>query len=217
MENQKFIRHVYNLIRRPINNIDWKGQFPTPDEILNDKGNDIFRYGISEKDLPKELNFSELPDILKELKDYGLIEFNGKLESKKDSDNPKNRIPAYWACLLQLVDIDEFLKKKGVVNEKWFFSNNNSINFNGVTYTPTNEAQGKFIKQLVINHRKQNKNRDITRDGKRLQEIIMLNETGVTSDKLKTIIKQLNKAFKEKNFPIKIDKNSDGVLLIYTE
>lgn len=216
MENQDFIKYVYNFIKRSGERFDWMGQFPKPEEIVNNKEYNWLRVSISKYDLPPELEFSKLPLILNELSDYGLIEYNGKMESAKDADNPKKRVPAYWARLIRIEDINEFLKKNGKISEEWFDYRTNSISFGGSNYTPNNTAQGKFIRQLSIRCQKQNKNGDILEKGDRVSSTFLANDAGVTAKEILSIRKQLMRTFKDNKFPLEIDKNSDGILLIYT-
>jgi len=99
--------------------------------------------------------------------------------------------------------------------EKWFNHKNNSIGFRGEIYKPRNEPQAKFIRQLVVRHQRENNNGTVLKEGQRVSEKNLSNEINLTIEQLRHIKKQLKRSFKDKGFPLKIDLNTEGILLIY--
>lgn len=108
------------------------------------------------------------------------------------------------------------IKKDELKPIKWFNHKNNSISFYGDTYKPRGEPQAQFIRQLTTRHQKENNNGTILKPGQRVSEKILSSEINMTIKQLRNIKKQLKRSFKDKGFPLKIDLNAEGILLIYT-
>lgn len=99
---------------------------------------------------------------------------------------------------------------------KWFNHKNNSISFYGEVYKSRNEAQAQFVKQLVMNHQRENNNGTILKRGQRISENDLSNVINLSIGQVREIKKQLNRCFESKGFPLKIDTNTKGILLIHT-
>jgi len=108
------------------------------------------------------------------------------------------------------------IKKDEPIPIKWFNHKNNSISFYGEIYKPRNEPQAKFIRQLVMRHQRENNNGIVLKEGQRVSENNLSSEINSTIEQLRQVKKQLKRSFKDKGFPLKIDSNAEGVLLIYT-
>jgi len=102
------------------------------------------------------------------------------------------------------------------VIEKWFNYKNNSISFYGDTYKPRREPQAKFIRQLAMKHQREKNNGTILKPGQRVSEKDLSREINLTIEQFRQIKKQLKRSFKDKGFPLKIDADAEGILLIYT-
>jgi hypothetical protein len=101
---------------------------------------------------------------------------------------------------------------------KWFNPKDNSIFLNGKLYKPRKEAQAKVIRNLVMKHQEENNKRIVLKEGKRTPENIFVVETGLPLKQFKSIKKQLRRTFKDKwGFLLRIDSNSEGILLILTK
>jgi len=102
--------------------------------------------------------------------------------------------------------------------ENWFSCKNGSvaITFYGNVYKPRTKPQVEFIMQLAMKHQKQNDAGKTLQKGERVSEEFLVNKIGITVKRLKAIIKQLRRSFDDKGFPLKIDSNSDGILLVHT-
>lgn len=99
---------------------------------------------------------------------------------------------------------------------KWFNPKNNSISFYGNIYKPRNELQAKFIRQLVMKHQRENNKGTVLKEGQRVSEKNLSSEINLTIEQLRHIKKQLQRSFKDKGFPLKIDSHAEGILLVYT-
>ena len=118
--------------------------------------------------------------------------------------------------LKNLKELNSEENKQGEIKEKWFHYQNSVITFYGKTYKPSKESHAKFIRQLVSRNQKQNNNGTVLKEGERIPEKNLSIMISTTIKELRDIKKQLIRIFKEKQFPLKIDKNADGILLIYT-
>jgi len=107
-------------------------------------------------------------------------------------------------------------KKDEPIRIKWFNYKNNSISFYGDIYKPRNEPQAKFIRQLVMKCQRENNNGTVLKGGQRVSEKNLSSKINLTMEQIRYIRKQLNRSFKDKGFPLKIDLNAEGILLIYT-
>jgi hypothetical protein len=120
-------------------------------------------------------------------------------------------------------------RTKETVKEKEFEFNYSKCQFfyKGEVYRPRNETKREFIKKLWEKHHKQNNKKQIITQGERLPEsyfAIKINmirevrefENKRTKRRFKETKKELNRIFRDKKFPIKIDSNKEGLLLIRT-
>lgn len=98
----------------------------------------------------------------------------------------------------------------------WYNRENNSLSFRGEFYKPRSEEQAKFIRYLFMSHQKENKKGDVLEPGTRTSENELASEMGVGIKEIRNIKKQLKRCFGSKGFPLKIDSNAEGILLIYT-
>ncbi len=101
--------------------------------------------------------------------------------------------------------------------KKWFNYKNNSLIFYDKLYKPKREIQGKIIRNLVIRHQEENTSGKILKPGERIREEALVSMVGSTVPELRNVRKQLKRTFKERGFPLKIDLNSEGILLIRTK
>jgi len=112
--------------------------------------------------------------------------------------------------------------KKGKSNEEesrstdWFNYKKCSVTFRGETYKPRKEEQAKFIKELIIRHQTKNNSGVILKRGEtipinNLSAVLKLSEA-----RIKKLKKQINRTFGERKFPLEIELNVDGILLIHT-
>ena len=108
------------------------------------------------------------------------------------------------------------IKKDETISVKWFNYKNNSISFHEEIYKPRSEPQARLIRQLVMKCQKENNNGTVLKEGQRVSENNLSNEINLTIEQLRHIKKQLKRSFKDKSFPLKIDSNAEGILLIYT-
>jgi len=119
--------------------------------------------------------------------------------------------------LKYLRKVSKELRKKGEENPiKWFHLKNCCINFYGKSYKPRSKNQENFTMRLVANHQTRKNSRTILKPGRRIsiKELSVLLK--LSEKEIKQLKKQLNRAFRNKGFPLKIDSNDDGILLIYT-
>jgi len=100
---------------------------------------------------------------------------------------------------------------------KWFNYKNNSLIFYDKLYKPKRELQGKIIRNLVLKHQEENTKGKILKTGERIKEEVLASMVGSTVSELRKIRKQLERTFKERGFPLKIDLDSEGILLIRTK
>ena len=112
--------------------------------------------------------------------------------------------------------IEEFNERQKELSVKWFNYKNNSISFYGNIYKPRNKPQAKLIRQLVMRYQRENNNGTVLKEGQRVSENNLSNEINLTIEQLRHIKKQLKRSFKDKGFPLKIDSDAEGILLIYT-
>lgn len=99
---------------------------------------------------------------------------------------------------------------------KWFDHRNNSINFYGKIYKPRMASHAKFIFQLVIRHQRDNKNGVVLDKGEKISEKILSDKIGSSIKNLKGMRKEVNRVFRDKGFPLRIDSATDGIILIHT-
>jgi len=125
-----------------------------------------------------------------------------------------------YATIIHNYLIQELKKQNGEASKtekiNWFNHKNNVINFYGETYKPRSEPQAKFIKELTRKHQRQTNTGTILSPGERILETVLANQINVPIKQIKGIKKQLKRNFKSKSFPLKIDSNAEGILLIYT-
>jgi len=100
--------------------------------------------------------------------------------------------------------------------KNWFDIKDCCIFFGKMAYKPKFSNQKKFIKQLVMMHQEEDLKGKTTSPGTRIKEENLCNELDIGPDRLVAIEKQLGRDFKAKNFPLRIDYNTEGILLIHT-
>ena len=101
--------------------------------------------------------------------------------------------------------------------KKWFNHKNNSLIFYDKLYKPRKGIQGKIIRNLVMRHQEENTSGKILKPGEKIREEELAIIVGSTIHKLSEVRKQLKRTFKERGFPLKIDLDSEGILLIRTK
>ena len=98
----------------------------------------------------------------------------------------------------------------------WFNSRTCAITFNGERYLPRQQAHAKLLRYLFANHQEKKNNGEILKEGQRMTEANLAGILDLTIQEFREIKKQVDRKFRENNFPLKIDKNVDGILLIHT-
>ena len=101
--------------------------------------------------------------------------------------------------------------------KSWFDIKDCSIFFGKMTYKPKFSNQKKVIKELVMMHQEKDAKGNITNPGNRIKEENLCNELDIKPDRFVAIKKQLDRDFKAKRFPLILDCNDKGILLIHTK
>jgi len=101
--------------------------------------------------------------------------------------------------------------------KSWFDIKDCCIFFGKMVYKPKFITQKKVIKQLVILHQEKDVKGNITNPGTRIKEENLCNELDIKPDRFVAIKKQLDRDFKAKRFPLILDCNDKGILLIHTQ
>jgi len=157
-------------------------------------------------------NFNELYRVPDHTLNYPL--FEASVSPNLMQTQQENKVESDVRKIREL--IEKFITKKDEpMSIQWFNYKNNSISFYGDSYKPRNGHQAGFIKQLVMKHQRENNNGTVLKEGQRVAEKILAVETNLTIEEFRYIKKQLTRSFKEKGFPLKIDSNAEGILLIY--
>ncbi|MEK7663878.1 MAG: hypothetical protein AAB340_00285 [Patescibacteria group bacterium] len=170
---------------------------------------------------PLTIKMKILPDFNKY---YELVskKYNPKDTLKEDKPEPEK------TSIKKEDIIDSIESQKDTRNEVIFDYNNVSFSFSGEFYKPTEEVRKKLLRELWKNRQIKNKKGEIVKDGerKRESEIAVLSgfikseqEFNFPENKnnFKETIKQLNRIFKDKKFPLTINSNKEGILMIYAK
>ncbi|GMX58689.1 MAG: hypothetical protein MCSN_3430 [Candidatus Microsyncoccus archaeolyticus] len=112
-------------------------------------------------------------------------------------------------------EIKELIKDKNTNKELEYF-NKNYIIFNGKIYKPFKKIYKDFINELKKKHQKENNNGTVLNKGERMPEKLLSNKLGISIKSIREIKKGVNRSFRDKEFPLRIDTTEEGLLLIHT-
>ena len=99
----------------------------------------------------------------------------------------------------------------------WFNPNNISICFKEFIYKPSKGPQANMVTELIARYQEENKEGKVTKKGERILEKELAKKVGLETEEFKAVKKQLARNFKDRGFPLKVDSNAKGILLICTK
>ncbi len=165
------------------------------------EGKDIERWN---EDLLENLGISE-----KDLKNYIILKI-------KNLNRLKEILNEVEAIIEKKKPVEELSKAYDKTN-RYYDPKDNSLLFYSKLYKPRKGPQARVIRYLIMKHQEENNNGTVLKEGERISENMLASEVGLTLKQFKSIKKQFNRTFNDKGFPLKIDTNSEGVLLILTK
>ena len=74
-----------------------------------------------------------------------------------------------------------------------------------------------MVTELIARYQEENKEGKVTKKGERILEKELAKKVGLETEEFKAVKKQLARNFKDRGFPLKVDSNAKGILLICTK